>query len=76
MFLPLCRGAVSVFYRSSLQGGYMDDIKTFAKNEKQQILIQTIRIYSQDIRMEFGIEKYAMIVIKSEKRETVEGLEL
>ena len=34
---------------------YMDDIKLFAKNEKEQeTLIHAIRIYSQD--MEFGIE--------------------
>ena len=40
---------------------YMGDIKLFAKNEKHlETLIQTVRIYSQDIGMEFGIEKYAM----------------
>ena len=39
---------------------YMDDIKIFAKNEKElETLVQTIRIYSQDIGMEFGIEKCA-----------------
>ena len=32
----------------------MDDMKIFAKNEK----VETIRIYSQNIGMEFGIEKY------------------
>ena len=37
---------------------YMDDIKLFAKNEKElENLIHTVRIYSQDIGMEFGIEK-------------------
>ena len=37
---------------------YMDDIKLFAKNEKEQeTLIHTVRTYSQNIRMEFGIEK-------------------
>ena len=41
----------------------MDDIKLFAKNEKElEILIQTVRIYSPDIGMEFGIEKCAMLV--------------
>ena len=36
----------------------MDDIKVFAKNEKElETLIQTIRIYSKDIAMEFVIEK-------------------
>ena len=56
---------------------YMDDIKVFAKNEKEQeILIQPIRIYNQDRGMEFGIEKYAMLIMKSGKRETAEGIEL
>ena len=37
---------------------YMDNIKLFAKNEMElEILIQTIRIYSQNIRMKCGIEK-------------------
>ena len=37
---------------------YIDDIKLFAKNEKElEILIQAVRIFCQDIGMEFGIEK-------------------
>ena len=45
---------------------YMDDIKLFSKNEKElETLIHTIRIYSQDIGMEFGIEKYALRVMKT-----------
>ena len=37
---------------------YMDDIKLYAKNEKGlETLIHTVRIYSQDIRMEFGSRK-------------------
>ena len=36
---------------------FMDGIKPFVKNEKGlETLIQTIRIYSQDIRMEFGLK--------------------
>ena len=45
---------------------YMDDIKLFAKNEKElETLIHTIRIYSQDIGMGFGIEKCPLLVMKS-----------
>ena len=52
---------------------YIDDIKTFAKNEKEMCtLIQMIRIYSQDIRMEFGIEKCVMLMMKSRKKEKEE----
>ena len=54
---------------------YIDDIKLFAKNEKElETLIQTIRIYSQDIKMEFGTEKCFMIII-SRKREIIEVIE-
>ena len=36
---------------------YTDDIKLFAKNEKEmETLIQKVRIYNEDIVMEFGIE--------------------
>ena len=36
---------------------YMDDIKLFAKDETElETMIQIIRIYSQDIGMEFGIK--------------------
>ena len=43
---------------------YMDNIELFAKNKKEyKTLILTIGIYSQDIGMEFVIEKCAMLVI-------------
>ena len=46
---------------------YMDDIKLFAKNEKEiETIIHSVRIYSQEIKMEFGTEKYAIIVMKSD----------
>ena len=35
-----------------------------------------IRIYSQDIGMELDIEKCVMFIIKSGKRETMDGKEL
>ena len=55
---------------------YMDDIKLFAKNKKElETLIHAVRIYSQDIRMEFGIEKCAMLVMKSGKQHMTDGIE-
>ena len=37
---------------------YMDDIKQFAKSENElETLLQTERIYSDNIGMVFGIEK-------------------
>ena len=56
---------------------YMHDIKLFAENEKElQKLIYTVRIYSQDIGMESGIEKFAILVMKSGKRHLTDGMEL
>ena len=56
---------------------YMDDIKLFAKNEKElETLIHIIRIYSQDIGMEFRIEKCALLGMKSGKRHLTDGIEL
>ena len=54
---------------------YMDDIKLFAKKQKElETLIQTVRIYSQATGMEFGIEKCAILVMKSGKRHRTEGI--
>ena len=56
---------------------YMGDIKLFAKNEKElETLIHAVRIYNQDIGMEFGREKCAMLVMKSGKRHMTDGMEL
>ena len=53
---------------------FMDDIKQFARNEKElETLIQSIRIYSQDTGIEFDIKKCAMLVMVSGKRQMAEG---
>ena len=51
---------------------YIDDIKLFVKKEKElETLIQAVRIYSDDIRMEFGTE-----IMKNRKRQMMEEIEL
>ena len=55
----------------------MDGIKLFAKNEKElEALIHAVRIYSQDIGMEFGREKCSMLAMKSGKRHMTDRMEL
>ena len=56
----------------------MDDIKLFPKNEKElETLIHAVsNTYSQDIGMEFGIEKGAMLIMKSGKRHLTDWMEL
>ena len=55
---------------------YMDGIKLFAKNEKElETLIHTVRICSQDIGIEFDIEKCALHVMKCGKQHLTDGIE-
>ena len=47
---------------------FMDDLKSYSRNEKElDSLVQTIRIFSKDIGMEFGIEKCAVLVLEKGK---------
>ena len=56
---------------------YMNDSKLFAKNEKElETLRNSLRIYSQDIEVEFSREKCSILVIKSGKRRLADGMEL
>ena len=48
---------------------YMDDIKLFAKNEKE------LETGSKDIGMKFGKEKCLMLLMKSGKWQKTEGIE-
>ena len=52
----------------------MDDSKISTKNEKElKTQSQTIRIYSQNLGMEFGIFKYFMLILKKKKKEIMKG---
>ena len=43
----------------------MDNLKLYAKSEKRLgSLVQTVSIFSDDISMEFGIDKCATLVLK------------
>ena len=45
----------------------MNDFKLFAKNEtKLKTQIQTVRIYNQDIGMEYGVEKCVIIIMRND----------
>ena len=41
-----------------------------------ETIIHVVRIYSQDIGMEFGIEKCAILVMKIDKGHMTDGMEL
>ena len=47
---------------------FMDDLKLYSRSEKGlDSLVQTVRVFSEDIGMEFGIEKCAMLVMEKGK---------
>ena len=55
----------------------MDDLKLYSESEKTlDSLIETVRIFSNDIKMEFGINKYAILVLKRGKVVKSEGIKL
>ena len=56
---------------------FMDDLKLYSRSEKGLgSLVQTVRLFSEDIRMEFGTEKCAMLVMEKEKIVKSVGIEL
>ena len=47
---------------------FMDDLKLFAKNEDQiDSLVNAVRIFSDDIKMEFGLPKCGVLIMKRGK---------
>ncbi|XP_072169481.1 uncharacterized protein [Diadema setosum] len=55
----------------------MDDLKLFRKDEKQcDKLVQTVRLVSKDIGMDFGINKCATLVMKRGRRVKSAGISL
>ena len=56
---------------------FMDDIKLFGRGTKEiDSLLRTVRIVSDDIRMESGIEKCALVNIQRGKVTRTEGIQL
>ena len=56
---------------------FMDDLKLYSRSEKGlDSLVQTVRIFSEDIGMEFGIEKCAVLVMEKGKIVKSVGIEL
>ena len=50
---------------------FMDDLKTYAKDDNQQAgLLTVVTKFSDDIRMEFGLEKCAKATFKEKLTET------
>ena len=47
---------------------YMDDLKLFGRNEKElDMSVNTVRVFSTDICMQFGVNKCGVLVMKRGK---------
>ena len=56
---------------------FMDDLKLFGKDEREiESLVNTVRIFSDDIRMEFGLKKCGVILMKRGKLVEFDGIVL
>ena len=56
---------------------YMDDLKLYGKNDEQlQSLLETVKRFSNDIGMEFGLEKCAKVTFKRGKVTSTSHIEL
>ena len=56
---------------------FLGNLKLYSRNEKElDSLVQTIHVFGVDIRMEFGIETCAMLVIEKGKIVKSVGIEL
>ena len=56
---------------------YMDDLKLYAKDESQvSSLVDTVYAFSTDIKMEFGLKKCGVLVLKRGKVKQMNGLML
>ncbi len=55
----------------------MNDLKLFARNETQlKQALTIVKSFSDDIKMDFGIEKCAMVVMKSGKLVNYQNIQL
>jgi hypothetical protein len=56
---------------------FMDDLKLYAR-DKEDLgkLLEVVRVFSRDIRMEFGLDKCAMVEVKAGREVVCEGIEL
>ena len=56
---------------------FMDDLMLYSQSEKGlDSLVQTVHVFSEDITMEFGIEKCAMLVMEKGQIVNSVGMEL
>ena len=55
----------------------MDDLKQFTKNEdRMDSLVNTVKKFSEDIKIKFGLPQYGVLIMKREKVVKSEGISM
>ena len=56
---------------------FMDDLKLYSKNEREmKSLLQTVRLFSEDVKMDVGIVKCATLNMRRRKLQNPIGVQL
>ena len=56
---------------------FMDDLKQFTKNEdRMDSLVNTVKTFSEDIKIKFGLPQYGVLIMKREKVVKSEGISM
>ncbi len=56
---------------------FMDDLKLYARNKEElDKLLNVVKRFSDDIRMDFGLDKCAMLEMEAGKRVACRGIDL
>ena len=54
---------------------FMDDLKLYGKSEKElEKLLEVVKVFSEDIGMEFGLDKCAVLILKRGMKVRCEGI--
>ena len=79
--LTLTLRKTNIFYEVRKKGKrinhllFLDDLKLFAKNVDQiDSLVNTVRIFSEDMKIEFGLSKCGVLIMKRGKVVESDGL--
>ena len=75
--LVVCYGSDSVEQKSINHVLSIDDLKLYGSNKREaEKLTNTVRIFTKDIRMELGVNKFAHVTMKRGKIVNTGGIEL
>ena len=56
---------------------FMDDLKLYGRSKEElEMLVEMVKLFSDDVGMKFGFEKCGVLVVEKGVRKQLEGMEL